>query len=332
VGTTAVQATVDYPYSRLHQAFQSNTDVKTWWWGGLVLGADTHYYADQTPSVGAATRMVLSAGTWIGTPTGDAPNQSAASADKVVWVWACDRDGLATGVLGAKVTWALTPTFAGGGTISDRTCLPPGDGISEYNEITKQIYLRTGFLEGTNGVVTDGTTALHGVSYLRAPTAVEKILFNKFWGTGYTDPVSHVSYNATSSSIAALGLNAANFCVAAIDLKDNSGSQTNPTGRVSVLIDIYTNDIETIVPAPAVPNKYIEYSTNVDFHALDSLDDAMRPGDANYDGVVNMGDVTAVERMILGYQTVAQNAILNSEGTIDMGTVVKIERMILGLK
>lgn len=328
IGTTTVQATVDYPYSRLHQAFQSNMDVKTWLWGGLILGADEHVYANGAHSDGDATRMVLSAGTWTGYPngkTGSYPNEAASSKDKVVWLWVTDRDGLRCGVEGDMVVWTITPRTGTGVKISDRTCETPGNGISQYNVVTQNIFLTHGFLSGTNGMVTDSPNRLHAVSYLRAPTDTEKLLFNKFWGDGYTEGA--VTYNATSSIN---GLNPNNFCVAAIDLEDLTGG--SQFGACNVTMDIYSTDYNPSYPPLNVADKYVTYETNVDFGALDPLDDAMRPGDANYDGVVNMGDVTAVERMILGYTTVAQNAILNSEGTVDMGTVVKIERTILGLK
>jgi len=337
-GTTTIQATVDYPYSRLHQAFQSNADVKTWLWGGLILGADTHTYAAPPASDGTATRMVISAGVWYGMngdipsepnygKTGTYPNEAAASKDKVVWVWVSDRDGLASGVVGSKVVWTISAVVGTGVRISYRTCENANQGISQYNEITKNIFLTNGFLQGTNGGVTDEPTRAHGISYLRAPTTVEKALFNKFWGNGYTDPITHISYNATSTLN---GLNPNNFAVAAIDLEDLAASDS--WSRCNVNIDVWSNDFDPTIPAPVVPNKYVSYSTNVIFQADDPLDDALRPGDANFDGVVNMGDVTAVERMILGLQTVSANAILNNEGTVDMGTVVKIERTILGLK
>jgi len=329
LGTTAIQATVDYPYSRLHQAFQSNTDVKTWLWGGLILGADEHLYGNGARSNGDATRMVISAGTWEGYPGGKIgtyPNEAARSKDKVVWVWVSDRDGLAAGVLNAKVVWTVSPATGTSVKISNKTANNPNQGISQYNEITKNIFLTNGFLTGTNGSVTDDPNRHNGISYLRSPTTVEKTLFNKFWGNGYTDPVTLISYNATSSIN---GLNPNNFVVAAIDLDDLTGSVN--FGACNVTIDIYCSDFDPQFPHMAL-DKYVSYNTNVDFDAYDSLDDAIRPGDANYDGVVNMGDVTAVERMILGYTKVSQNAVLNSEGTVDMGTVVKIERAILGLK
>lgn len=328
IGTTTIQATVDYPYSRLHQAFQSNLDVKTWLWGGLILGTDSHQYANGAYSNGDATRMVISAGTWVGYPGGKIgtyPNEAAASKDKVVWLWVTDRDYLASGVMGDMVVWTVTPRTGTGVKISNRTCETPGQGISQYNVVTQNIFLTNGFLTGTNGSITDSPTRLHGVSYLRAPTDTEKILFNKFWGNGYEE--GGVTYNATSSIN---GLNPNNFCVAAIDLEDMTGG--GAYGACNVTMDIYSTDYNPNYPPLMVADKYVTYETNVNFGAYDPLDDAMRPGDANYDGVVNMGDVTAVERMILGYTTVAQNAILNGEGTVDMGTVVKIERTILGLK
>jgi len=328
VGNTTVQATVDYPYARLHHAFQSNKDVKTWLWGGLILGADEHLYANGVRSDGDATRMVIAAGTWEGYPNGkegNYPNEAAQSKDKVVWVWVTDRDGLQKGVLGAKVVWTVSPRTGTAVKISNRTCETPNNGISQYNDVTKNIFLTNGFLSGTSGQVTDNPNRLNGVSYLRAPTSYEEKLFNKFWGNGYTE--GGVTYNATSTIN---GLNPKNFAVAAIDLEDYTG--TNVFGAANVTMEIYSTDFNPLYPPVALADKYVTYYTNVNFAAFDPLDDAIRPGDANYDGVVNMGDVTAVERMILGYSAVSENAVLNSEGTVDMGTVVKIERAILGLK
>jgi len=328
VGTTTVQATADYPYSRLHQAFQSNKDIKTWFWGGLVLGADAHVYANGEISNGDATRMVLSAGTWVGYPDGKQgvyPNEAAKSKDKVVWVWVTDRDGQQAGVLGARVVWTVSPRTGTGVKISNRTCETAGFGISQYNDVTKNIFLTNGFLQNTAGFVTDNPNRLNGVSFLRAPTSYEEKLFNKFWGNGYSE--GGVTYNATSSIN---GLDPKKFAVAAIDLEDYTG--VNVYGAANVTIEIYSTDFNPQYPPLAVADKFVTYYTNVDFGAYDTLDDAIRPGDANYDGVVNMGDVTAVERMILGYSAVSENAVLNIEGTVDMGTVVKIERAILGLK
>jgi hypothetical protein len=337
VGHTSVQVTADYPYSRLHQAFQSNTDTKTWLWGGLILGSDEHLYANGDSSQTDETRMVISAGTWVGYPngkTGTYPNENAISKDQVVWVWVSDRDGRAAGVLGDTVEWIVSNASGSAARISTRTCNDPNDGISQYNEVTKNIFLTNGFLTGTLGTITDGSSRLHALSILRTPTAVEKVLFNKFWGYGYRDPITHVlTSNATSTLN---GLNPDNFCVAAIDLEDLIG--VNAYSRCSVTANIYGNDFNPLYPAapsvvlPVPSDKYVQYITNINFGVAQPLDDAIRAGDANCDGVVNMGDVTAVERMILGYTTTAQNAVLNSDGTVDMGTVVKIERTILGLK
>jgi len=59
---------------------------------------------------------------------------------------------------------------------------------------------------------------------------------------------------------------------------------------------------------------------------VDALDDGIRVGDANCDGVVNMGDVTAVENMILGFiSRYQQIRRFEQQGTVNMGTVVKID-------
>jgi len=100
---------------------------------------------------------------------------------------------------------------------------------------------------------------------------------------------------------------------------------------VQVNIAITSPDFNQYLVGQTAPGS-VHYKTNVNFNVIDALDDAIRVGDANCDGVVNMGDVTAVERMILGYNGVTSNSIMNNDGTVDMGTVVKIERIILGLK
>jgi hypothetical protein len=333
VGTTTVQATVDYPYARIagHQAFQSNMDTKTWLWGGLILGPGAnHEYGDSaTYSVGTATRMVLAAGAYDpASKIGVYPGEQATSRDRVVWLWVSDRDGLYGGVNGAKVEWRLSQNSGSGVYISTRTTNTSGytTGISQYNEITKNIHLVNGFLSNTNGAVTDDPARQYGTSYLRQPTLAEKALFNKFWGNGYTDPVSH---NVTAPTSSINGLNPDDFVVAAIDLWDGTASGT---GIVNVTMTIYSTDFNPDFVFQSSFVGQLLYETNVDFSIRDPLDDAIRPGDANCDGVVNMGDVTSVERMILGYNTVTSNAVLNDEGTVDMGTVVKIERTILGLK
>jgi len=304
VGMTTVQATADYPYSRLHQAFQSNMDVKTWTWGGQVLGTDQHTFGDGSMGpASAATRMVIAAGTWDpATVIGTFPNQKAASMDKVVWVWVTDRDGMQAGVMGAQVSWTI-----GDGTQAEWNTTANGY-LSHYNSVTGNITLSGGFLSNTSGMVVDAT---HATSILRAPTSWEVQLFNKFFGNGGT------------SSIRA---DASDYCVAAVDVDSLTG---DTSGATNIQIKITSHDFDAVM-GQAVPGT-VTYNTNVYFANQDPLDDGIRIGDANCDGVVNMGDVTAVEKMILGKARVSSDAVLNNDGTVDMGTVVKIERIILGL-
>ena len=55
-------------------------------------------------------------------------------------------------------------------------------------------------------------------------------------------------------------------------------------------------------------------------------------GDANGDGVVDIGDVTYVEREILGLSPPTPGCDANEDGVINMADVTKIERIILGYK
>lgn len=73
-----------------------------------------------------------------------------------------------------------------------------------------------------------------------------------------------------------------------------------------------------------------EYPMEDDEIAVLEPSDGM-PGDANLDSVVNMADVTKVERIILGLDDPAPCADANQDGEINMADVTKIERIILGL-
>jgi len=341
VGYSTVQATADYPYARgAHSPIQSNTDTKTWTWGGQVLGTDTHDFAVKvTPRISTNTndtRMVLSVGTWAtNTEVGTGVNLAAKSSDKMIWVWVTDRDGLRTGVDGAKVTWRINNTHGANISIDTKT----GKGISGFNTVTQNIYLDNGFLAlpdpnnsdnalPSGGVITDNSVRMNAYSFLRPPTATEVTLFNKFWGAtpapnpANPDPV-HPSDPGGTSTIRA---DAKNYVVAGIKV---TGGPNNYSSTAQIIITIESHDFDVVMGQSAAGQ--LSYETNVDLNLVDALDDGIRVGDANCDGVVNMGDVTAVERMILGYNSVTSNSVLNDDGTVDMGTVVKIERTILGL-
>jgi hypothetical protein len=55
-----------------------------------------------------------------------------------------------------------------------------------------------------------------------------------------------------------------------------------------------------------------------------------QPGDANRDGVINMGDATKVMRIILGLDPSVPEADANGDGLVNMGDVTKIMRIIIG--
>jgi len=55
------------------------------------------------------------------------------------------------------------------------------------------------------------------------------------------------------------------------------------------------------------------------------------PGDANEDGVVDVGDVIKIKRIILGLDPPMPCADVNGDEVIDVGDVIKAKRIILGL-
>jgi hypothetical protein len=329
VGYSTIQATADYPYSRLHQAVQSNMDTKTWTWGQQVLGPDSHNYSGLpvVPYNMAQTRMVLSIGDYDkgAAIIGSGDSSASTSLDKMVFVWLTDRDGTRAGVMDAKITWTL-------GTIQGTDALIAADtgrGLSGWNDVTKNLYLDNGFL--ATGVPIPGIAAItnttipmgpglsygaaadrrSGTSTVIVPDSYLTSLFNKFWGpTGTTT----------------LRANVNGYVVAGIKISATNGS----ADIASVKIDISSKDFN--LNWNQTTTGMVTYRTVVDFSHADALDDGIREGDANCDGQVNMGDVTAVERMILGYDKVTSNSVMNNDGTVDMGTVVKIERNILGYK
>lgn len=293
VGTTRVQGFADYPYLRKHPPVISNNLTKTWTWGGQVIGTDRE--------LGTGSRMVLTTGNYTVTGgTGD--NQVGTSDKKMVWVWVTDRDGKRDGVLGATVHWLLSPSSGGAAQISPYTVtVPPG--VSPFNTTTQGIGLQDGFLTGTSGILDPVfTNRLAGYSKLIIPTGTLPALFAKFWP----------------------GLNVNNYVVAAIEVQSTNLLAPD----VNVVVDITSTDYGIL---PGAPGK-VSYHTDLDFSLSDPMDDAILPGDANLDGAVNMGDVVAVERMILGLQSGNTNAsYLSPSGSVDMGCVVRIERILLGL-
>jgi len=330
VGFSTIMAMADYPYIRADQAIVSNTVEKEWYWSGQILGTDSHDFGTDpisqlpiaAPTDAGYTKMVLTAGNYQIVQIGSEvyPDQFGTSYDKVIWVWACDRDGLIDGVLGTTVQWRVT----GGAYIPNVNA----DRISNYNYVTTHIPLVGGFVYGgtynnngtpadwdddiLTGVWGDGTILnadrTMAVSTMRRPSVAEKQLFHKKWPLLYTD---------------ATGAADINFAVAAIDIYS-----------AAELTDV---TVEEILTGPdfgynGLPAGNVYYETNVDFTEAYPIDDPIKLGDANADGVVDSADITQVENIIMGLAAPNVNADTNQNGYIDMGDVVKISRIILGLE
>jgi hypothetical protein len=295
VGTSTVVAMADYPYFRKHPKIISNNVTKTWTWGGMVLGTDPFVFNNGTPS--DASTMILATGHYQITPDSlPYPDEIAFSDKKVVFLWLTDRDISPLGVSDALIHWQLS----GGGAVRIAKNFGHVAGISNYNEITRAISLDNGFLSETNGIVAPGTSDTEGISGVRAPTKAEQALFHKFYPT--LDPTD--------------------FVVGAVELVS-----LNAMIDVTIHIEIVSKDFGL---APGVSGTIIR-NINVDFADAYPLDDKPLYGDANADGLVNMGDVIAVERMILGLKSTYIGADANIDGKLNMGDVIKIERLILGL-
>jgi len=334
VGSTTVQAMADYPYFRADQPIMSNIVVKTWTWGGLVLGTDSFHYQDGQTQ-GTST-IINSTGT-LGTVTpqpGNPQGTIAVSDKKLVWLWLTDRDGTNKGVKGATVNWSIDPSSVG------QASWPVGGdtgAMSNFNATTSAIWLTGGFLsvDGTSTNVSNGVQVtanpLAGTSVLRSPTLAEADLFLKFYTpTGATQTVVQTAWPSThyaATPVPAITSDEkavmANYVVSAIELQNSA--YTDVTLDVGVTAPDFQN------PAYGLTGGSISRTINVNFGTAYPEDDQIRLGDANNDGVVNMGDVTSIERMILGLQPSDVNAYVNGGTSLNMGAVIKVERMILGL-
>jgi len=338
VGTTVVDAFADYPYFRNHQAIYSAGNVpaevtKFWTWGGLVLGPDTsHPFPPTNATYGSLyPSMILSTGTYF-IQGGTFPNEWGTSDKKMVFVWVTDRDGKQTGVLGAKVEWNIA-TASGSVPIISGMNTTIGAGVSNYNEVTQNIELTGGFLTGTNGSLIGSMDGHQGVSYLKRPQDSFVLTQNSTNPLDPTQPnykgktvLEALFYKFFNPTMVATGLQPDDFAVAAIEVRNVGGSTTFGDFNVSELI--------TSADFGMQPGQVgtVMYNTNVMPSIGYAIDDAPKYGDANVDGSINMGDVTKIERIILGLDPANINADANHNASIDMGDVVKVERTILGLK
>jgi len=335
VGRTTVQAVADYPYARGHANYLSNTIQKSWEWGAQILGTYSHAFADGTTTSTPATRMVLTAGTY-GTPIGTFPYQDATSDDKVVWVWATDRDGKAPDVIETpvEVDW----TIDGSATILDVGTTANPVKISNYNDITQNTLLVGGFLAGTNGTPAHGLGRTTAVSFMKSPKYAHSYVLTPPAAFENGTPLSPAQqalwrtltaeealfYKFFNKTMDPNGLQPDDFVVAAIDIFNGS-----MTREVTVEMQIRSKAFGfTGTPMGVL----YDYTTNVNFANAYPLDDAVKTGDANLDNQVNMGDVTVIEKMILKLKANNAQADVNCDGAINMGDVVKLERQLLGLK
>jgi len=287
----------------------------------MVLGVDGNHQFPPTNATTGTLPMILSTGTYT-IQGGTYPNEWGTSDKKMLFVWVTDRDGLQKGVLGAKVDWNIAVSSGSAPIISGMNT-SVGAGVSNYNEVTQNLALTAGFLTGTTGSLTGSLDGHQGVSYLISPATSFTLTSGPWVGKTVLQALFYKFYNPTMS---ATGLQPNNFAVAAIEVRNVGGSTSFPPFNVNELITSTDFGMQ-----PGMTGT-VMYNTNVDPAVGYAIDDAPKYGDANVDGAINMGDVTKIERVILGLDIANVNADANYNGSIDMGDVVKVERTILGLK
>lgn len=346
VGETTVRVIADYPYAR-GAGYYSNKIEKLWLWGSEVLGAsNSHTFDDGTATQPSETRMILTAGSYALSPGGVYPYENGTSRDKVLFIWITDRDGKADGVADASVRWSVV-SANNAVYIYDMTGF-----ASNYNNVTKALKFTGGVLDGTVGtpahdvgghryyVVTNTKSPASGSPALEPLPALRPD--QQPWTADQLDPTKGnwaakwpmltaeqvLFYKFFNKSVDAAGRQPNDYRVAAIDIQD-----TNTTDDATVDVEIHSSEFVTSVS----PQGKLEYTFNVYFNPATPdgsypLDDAVTPGDANMDRMVNMGDVTVIEKMILGLKAPNAQADVNCNGVLDMGDVVKLERALLGLK
>jgi hypothetical protein len=230
-------------------------------------------------------------------------NSMGKSDKHVIWVWVTDRDGMQAGVLGSSVQWTVksgSAYFYNGSAFTGINPLGPNSSALMFDG--------NGFLLNSAhpGIRATGSNVTTGTSWLRAPTAAESAIFYKFYNAGYLNPTSDN------------GLRASNFAVAAIDVISSSGV-------VAIEEDITGPDF----PNPGYSTGTITRETDFDNSVSYPLDDTYLPGDANHDGVVNLMDITAVERIILGMpqdKNVQADANCDNQA-IGVGDLIRIEKI-----
>jgi len=339
VGETVVQATAEYPYVRSEAQVTSNLVHKTWTWGGEVLGVDGRSFADKTESTSSIN--VLAAGnlgnvegvTYDSGETDSEANDiwdDRATSDKhMAFIWATDRDGKMTDVLGTKVNWTVTNAEIDVQNSSN----PNGRPLSSYNNITMGIKVDdNGFLFDTDS---DYTDLRHGSSVMREPNDAEKLLFIKNWPSKYADKTLTLPFNYAVAGIMVYSGNST------LDITIDA----ELTGKDFGYVDFIDADGDKAVDESELitfEEGTVDYTINIPYAIYDEdteettiylypLDDPIVEGDANGDGEVNAADITAIERIILQLDSPDINADANSNGVIDMGDVVKVIRIIRGL-
>ena len=298
IGQTDVKATIDYPYFRGEhpQIVSSIADA----YGGYERV--TKYWTWGKDILGADPydypapfNVSDPSDTRMVFQTGPTMNDCVngeLTTDKLITILVSDRDGKRP-VDPVSVTWRVQGP--------DDPNLFYGISGRDADPVSPclDMAIEEGFLEGTVSYPGEGYDFANptvGVSHTRPLTAEEQVVFTKFWPD----------------------LDPDNYVIAAVEVQCTGG-----TPQLNVQIELtFGAGVEACL---------IKRNVNLDYALIDSPDDPIARGDADMNGKVNMGDVTMVERMVLGLNPKTIAADANVSNAVNMGDVTKIERIILGL-
>lgn len=210
-----------------------------------------------------------------------------------------------------------------------------------YNTTTpNQTVSATGTFSANLTGLTPGTTY-----YYKAKAVGDNLIFGRqatfTTTTGSTTPPSVTTNDATNVTPNTVRLNgnltslgSSSSVAVSFVWGTASGSYPNETtGASKTGTGTYYHDLGSLTPgtiyyykAKAVGDG-TAYGTEKTFLTVDSA----VPADVNGDGIVNVADITFLERTIVGLEGETSGADANGDGVVNSADITKIERIIAGL-
>lgn len=192
------------------------------------------------------------------------------------------------------------------------TGLPPWLDIAKYDPDVTELPTLLAVSSTAGQATVDYSNATGSISgHVLKSDGITPIVGALLTATVVNGTPSHTEYTTTGGSYTLSGLPSGNYKISA---------------QAEGYLEAYYDGVFYDNKATPVSVNASDEIPNIDFILKIS-----RPGDANVDGQIDMGDVIKVERVILGLDSKNTNTDANVDGKINMGDVIRIERTILGL-